>query len=134
MPQQGPLYQDDPTIADADPLWRRIHPKHFVRDENLQQWRPSSAAFTDSSDGSPMSVVLGQEVFAADRRPESVLFGHEDHALASFTTGVARANGQGVERSPQPDEPAHGGVFGPKPKRVQRALAKSATWVIPSPG
>jgi hypothetical protein len=54
-------YSDDPSIPDDAELWRRIPPWHFVDDENLRQIRPSSAAFEDDPDGSPMSVILGGE-------------------------------------------------------------------------
>jgi len=55
-------YSDDPTIPDDAERWRRIPPWHFFHDENLRQIRPSSAAFEDHPNGSPMSVLLAAEV------------------------------------------------------------------------
>ena len=124
---------DDPTIEDEAALWRRIPPWHFVFDTNLRRWRPSSAAFDNDPDGQPMSVLLGEEVTGAGRDPVSVLSGHTGFALAAVAAGLTRACGQAVVRDPLPGEPAHALVVGPKPKSVQRRLAKSAVWVVPPP-
>jgi hypothetical protein len=82
-------YSDDPTIPDDAELWRRIPPWHFVDDGNLGQIRPSSAAFEDHPDGSPMSVLLAVE--AGD--PQRALAGHQGFALASITAALARGAG-----------------------------------------
>ncbi len=131
MSERG--YVDDPTIPDSSVLWRRIPPRHFVRDENTGRMRPSSAAFEDHPNGSPMSVILGDVLLASGRFAEDALAGHADFALAAFAAGLARQFGQGVMREPLDDEPAHAIVFGEKPKRVGRMLAKAAEWVIPPP-
>jgi hypothetical protein len=122
-------YSDDPTIPDDAELWRRIPPWHFVHDENWEQIRPSSAAFEDDPDGSPMSVILGAE--AGD--PQRAIAGHQGFALASITAALARGLGLGVARDPHPDEPAHAVVFGKKNKRVSRTLARGCRWVVPPP-
>jgi hypothetical protein len=122
---------NDPSISDEAELWRRIPPWHFVYDENLKHWRPSSSAFADDPDGHPMSVVLADAAAAVGRGPAQVLTGHERFALASITSGLAQECGQGVVRDPLPDEPAHCLVVGPKAKSVQRRLAKAAAWVVP---
>ena len=125
--------RDDPTIPDQAELWRRIPPWHFVRDENLGRVRPSSAAFDNHPNGSPMSILLAEEVTAAGRGPDTALSGHERFALASITAGLARDCGQGIAREPLPDEPAHGVVFGEKTKRTKKRLATGAQWVVPPP-
>jgi hypothetical protein len=122
-------YRDDPTIPDEAELWRRIPPRHFFYDGNLGCFRPSSAAFEDDRDGSPMSVVLAAE----SRGPESVLAGHEGYALASFSAGLARECRQGIARDPLPEEPAHAVVFGRKTGSVRSRLAKGSVWVAPPP-
>ena len=124
---------DDGTIGHDCRLLRRIAAKPeltIVWDSNLARWRPSSAAFADSPDGSPMSVVLGSELEAAARQPESVLAGHDGFALAYITAGFVREQNQGVVRDPIPEEPAHGLVVGEKPKPVSRKMAKAAIWVV----
>ncbi len=122
---------NDASIRDESDLWRRIPPWHFIYDENLGRWRPSSSAFADDPDGHPMSVVLAEVAAAVGRGPAQILTGHERFALASITARLARECGQAVVRDPLPDEPAHGLVIGPKPKSVQRRLAKAAAWLVP---
>lgn len=123
-------YLDDPTIVDAAALWRRIPPWHFVQDGNTGCLRPSSAAFENHPNGSPMSVVLGDQVVASGRSPHEIIAGHPGFALAAFNAGLARECDQGVMRDPLPEEPAHAIVFGEKPKKIARRIAKSAAWVI----
>ena len=73
-------YEDDPSILDEDSLWRRVPPCHFVPDHNEGVIRPSSAAFTDHQNGTPMSVSLAKETVEA-----AVLEGHPGFALAAFS-------------------------------------------------
>lgn len=127
-------YDDDPTILDEDTLWRRIPHWHFVVDENIGGVRPSSAAFADDAEtGDPMSVVLGDEVLEAHRRPEDILAGLEGFAMVAFSTGFARSQKQAVARDPTPSEPAHALVVGKKTGSVRKAFAKNCEWVIPPP-
>lgn len=126
-------YSDDPTILDIDILWRRIPPIHFVHDQNLDRMRPTSAAFMDSPDGSPMSVFLAKIVQESGRSPDDALVGHTGYALSAVTAGLARERKQGVSRDPKPNEPAHALVFGKKTDAVRKAFAKKSEWVIPPP-
>jgi len=125
-----PTLQDDQTITDSADLWRRIPPWHFVFDENSGEVRPSSAAFDNDPDGSPMSVLLADLMVELKKAPLDALSGHESFALAAITAGLARANGQAVVRDPLPDEPTHALVAGLKTKSVRRKLARGAQWVI----
>lgn len=127
----GASYADDPTILDRASLWRRIPSWHVVYDQNLQRLRPSSAAFEDHPNGSPMSVILGDDVLQEGRTAASLMRPFPGFALAAITAGIARSCQQGVAREPLPDEPAHAVVFGRKTESVKRRLAKSANWVIP---
>ncbi len=126
-------YADDPTIRDDAVLWRRVpvDPIHYVFDQNLGRVRPSSAAFEDSPDGTPMSVQLAQIVAETGRGPEDVLVGYHGFALAAITAGLSRGCRQGVARAPLPDEPAHAVVFGTKTRKIRGRLAKGSQWVIP---
>lgn len=130
MAGTSPPYQDDATIADEAELWRRIPPWHIVPDHNLGGKRISKAAFEDHPDGSPMSVVLGQEVLADGRDAASIVQDFDGFCLASVTAGLARSLNQGVARRPLPDEPAHAEVFGKKTDSVRRKFARSAVWII----
>ena len=122
-------YCDDPTILDEDNLWRRIHPRWLKYDDNLGRVRPTSGAFQDPKDGSPMSVVLEKE----HSNPNAYLrkFIDIDYTLASITAGLARECCQSVAREPQPDESAHSVVFGKKTERIRKRFAIEAEWVIP---
>ena len=127
--------QDDPTIRDQCKLLRRIPPKvnlNLVWDDNLNRWRPTSASFDNHRDSSHnMSIVLGDDLDAAERDVTSVLEGHPGFLLAAITAKVARDNHQSVARDPLPQEPAHGLVVGRKSKGIKSKLAKAAEWVIP---
>ena len=122
---------NDASIRDESIVWRRIPPWHIIYDENLGRWRPSSSAFADDPDGQSMSVVLAEAV--GGRGTAEILAGHEGFALAAVPVGVVRACGLGVIRDPLESEPAHALVVGPKPKAVQRRLAKAAVWAVPPP-
>lgn len=126
-----PPLEDDPTIQDNSELWRRIHPVWIVPDANVGGMRVSSAAFDDSRDGSPLSVLLADVVAQTHRGPREVLFGFAGYALATIGAGTARGFGQGIARTPEPDEPAHASIFGPKTGKNKRGMAKAAKWVVP---
>lgn len=124
-------FADDVTIGDESELWRRIHPAWIVRDDNADGPRVSSAAFDDSPDGTPTSVLLAEVVVKSGGDAAAVMASYEGYALASVTAGQARECRQGIARDPLPDEPAHAYVFGTKTKSVKRCLARHAVWVIP---
>jgi hypothetical protein len=123
---ENAIYHDDSTISDDNNLWRRIHPAQIVYDNNLKSYRPSSAAFDDSSNGSPMSVILAEE----NRNPSTALENYEGFSMVSLTARLVRDCGQGIARDPLPDEPAHALVFGEKPKSIRKKLAQAAEWIV----
>ena len=128
-----PDIEDDPTIRDECELLRRvpINPKvNVIWDGNQGRWRPSSASFKDHPNGTPMSIVLRDELDNRGREPSEVLIGHDNFALAAITAGFAREHQQRVAREPLPEEPAHGIVIGEK-KKASRKMAKAAQWVLP---
>jgi hypothetical protein len=124
-------YQDDPNISDDVRLFRRLPREWVIRDDNLNCFRPSSQAFNDSQDGSPMSVFREDVLISEHREPTSVLTGtYSGYGLAFLRAGVVRENGQGVAPDPLPDETAHALVFGPKPTKLRKRLAKAAELLI----
>ena len=132
MPERS--YVNDPTIRNEAARWRRIAPCHLVRDDNLGELRPTSAAFTNSSDGSPMSILIAAIVQDTGRDPSDLLKPFPGYSLASITAGLARDQNQAVLRDTfgdDPTEPAHGYVAGHKTKAVKRALSRNATWIVP---
>jgi hypothetical protein len=130
----GEEYVDDSTIGDEDVLLRRIPPVWWIPDENLGRLRPTSQAFNNHGNGSPMSVHL-QKVLEEHRLPvNSVLEGHVGFALASITAGLARTHAQRIRRKPLDDDPAHAEVFGEKTRSVRKAFAMGAVWAVPPEG
>lgn len=123
-------WEDDPSVPDSEDLWRRIHALHVIQDGNTGSARASSAAFSDSGDGSPMSVYLSSAVLESGRCPADLLAGRGGFGIVGVKASAVRQLNLGVARDPLPDEPAHGLVIGPKPKKVQRTLAKAASWVV----
>lgn len=125
---------DDKSVPDTCRLLRRI-PTQFnvfiVWDHNFERWKMSSQAFRDHPSGTPMSVHIDEILRDCGLGPEDVLRDHEDFALASFTAGEARSLEQKIVKDPREGQPAHAHVVGNKPKRVQKAFAKFAKWVIP---
>ncbi len=127
----GPPYDDDPTVLNEMALWRLIVRLWVVADENRGVRRVSSAAFDDSPDGSPTSILLADVVASTGRSAQDVLSRFPGYCLASLTAGQGRGCGQGVPRDPLPQEPAHAFLFGAKPRSARRCLAHAATWIIP---
>ena len=121
---------DDPSILADDPLWRRVHPRLVIFDQNQGVYRPSSAAFADHPNATPMSIVLGNDALANGRTGEDLLAKFDGYSLAAITAKHARASKQIVYRVPVSDEPDHGEVKGDKPKAVRRSFAEAAKWVV----
>ena len=119
---------DDPSVANDCRLYRRIPPTQVVRDSNSGLERPSSASFTNGRDGSYMSVVLGDTLARDGRQSSQLLENYPGYRLVSFTAEFLRSLQQGLIRAPTPDEPAHGGVTGPKPYSVRKKMSQKACW------
>ena len=126
-------YTDDPTIENDEVLLRRVPHWHYYFDKNLGRRRPSSAAFEDHPNGSPMSAHLASVLEVKGLSVESILAGHDGYAVASIIAELARANGQGICRKPRDNDPAHAEVFGPKPESVRKRFARASVWVIAPP-
>jgi len=105
-------------IADADALYRRIHPSQ------VKEGRPSSAAFNNAE----LSVDLARLT-----TPERSLMGYPLHGLASITAGDARFLKQTVIHDPLETNPAHALVKGHKTLRIAKSLALSAKWEVLPP-
>lgn len=105
-------------IADADELYRRIHPSQ------VKDGMPTSAAFKDVE----LSVDLARLTTL-----ERSLTGYPSHGLASITAGHARSLKQTVFHDPLEANPAHAIVKGHKTLSIARSLARSAKWEAPPP-
>jgi hypothetical protein len=128
----GTTYVDDTKhIGDADLLLRRVPSWHIIWDENENRWRPTSAAFEDHPDGSPLSVRVRPLLERMGLALESVLAGLPDFGLVEFPAGTARAKDQIVALEEVEGEPAHAVVAGKKTRSVMKHLARSSKWSMP---
>ena len=116
---------DDPTILDDDELLRRLHPRWIVRTTDPP--KISSAAFQNFKGFEKLSANLGSLMTQYTQTWSDLLAGMPGYGIAGLSVGTARQHGQGVEKSPEPNDPSHVHVEGPKPKSVQKKLAKAAT-------
>ncbi len=116
---------DAPVPADTL-LYRRIHPRQLVADENRNCRRISKAAFQDPQ----MSVALSDALEDAGLTPADVLSRYPDRFLASLTARFVTEHEQEVVRTPEKHDPAHGEVVGHKPRPRARLFSRTARWVI----
>jgi hypothetical protein len=124
---------DDSTIANECRLFRRISAQYVTAEG--EHFRISSQAFNNSSDGSGMSVWLEDTMQELGLSPADALVGHDHTWLVALTAGNMRHERQGVVRTPEPAEPAHGEVLGSKASSRRGRIRDQATWAIsPSAG
>ena len=92
--------EDDPSIGDAEDLWRRVHPDQVVRDQNLGRVRPSSAAFRHFE----LSCLLAREDTPDRALPakadNGVSWRDNGFSLAAFAASLARRLRPTVCREP----------------------------------
>ncbi len=125
----GRVFQDDPSISDADVLFRRI-PRSWVNWDEAGNPSISSAAFKDEE----LSIYIESVMTADHRIPADAIRHHFGYGLASITAVQARGQNQALARDPEEGEPAHGVVYGPKKRGgVAAALRDFAIWVILPP-
>ncbi|MEC9386974.1 hypothetical protein [Marinobacter sp. bablab_jr008] len=127
-------WKDDDTIKDDEGLLRRVPnwPNMVKFDENKNEYRPSSACFSDKSDGVELSVTLETPLLenGSDHQSATKTKGF---GLARVKAGIAREitePKQCIMREPTDDDPYHGIIAGKKSKRAKQKLARSAELVI----
>lgn len=113
------------TVSSMELVARRICPQHLVYDENRDEYRPSTAAFTDDSHGGPMSVGL-LSVESADEQ----LVGYRDCSLVEFAVGFFRSEDQSVCPWPTMNNKSHAHVCGEKTKARRKRFAVNAKWAV----
>ncbi|MDE3180806.1 MAG: hypothetical protein KGM47_14255 [Acidobacteriota bacterium] len=123
-------FTDDPSIPDDAELWRRVRPD-FQKMDAAGRPRATSQAFQEPSNGTPMSVLLADQVKAGGRDLKDVLADYPGHKMASFRAGFARTLGLGIARDPTPQEPAHAVVVGNKTGSVRKGLSLTADLIAP---
>ena len=135
-----PEIKDDPdSIPNPTRLFRRIHPDMIVMDQNSGQRRPTSANFSDSSDGTPMSVYAENIALSNGEKPEDYLQGRwASFFLAAVIAGNMREHGQEVYPDPENQDAdevfqSHAAVKGKKDNKTRKKLGEKSEWVIPPP-
>jgi hypothetical protein len=125
-----PARQNDPTIANEDRLFRRVHLCQIVKDDDTGRARISTAAFKDRE----LSVNIESVLIGNGLTADACLLDPNKHRLVCFTAGQARHFQQIVCRDPEPpDNLSHGLVCGAKnSRRVSEGLRDSAEWVLPA--
>lgn len=77
-----------------------------------------------------LSVVVGDTLAALGRTPGSILDGHREEMLVSISASSVFEHALAIERSPEPDEPAHADVVGHRSDGIARALLRASEWVV----
>lgn len=122
-------WEDDPSVGPETALFRRVHPRFVVPDENRDCNRISTGAFNDRE----MSVLLGDELERLKREPGTALSRYPKHFLAGITARAVREEQQVVVRKPDEYDDAHGLVVGQKPRGRRRRFCSASWWTIAPP-
>lgn len=118
------LRRDDPSIPNAEDLYRRLARDWIVPDRMTGGVRVSSGAFKDLH--GEISVHLSSKITPED----SLAYGGAGIvALVAVTAGNVRSLAQAVVRDAQPDDPAHALICGQQPQSIRRKLAGLARWI-----
>ena len=117
-------------IGNTGRLLRRVHPEQNIFDDNLQRWRPTSAAFTHQE----MSVDV--ENFMLEENVEAAfsLRNTPQHNLVAFSVQIPIDHELPREHTPcpedQPDNPFHADVLGKKRHSAKEALSLGSEWLV----
>lgn len=119
--------------ADAEPqVWRRVPRDQWKSVDGLT--RPSSGAFSDSSDGSGMSVHVQAVAEAHGLRPADLLPAPAaEFGMVGLPVVTLLEDAQTVLPDPLPTDPTHANVVGRKTRGCQRRWARQAAVLVPLP-
>jgi hypothetical protein len=121
---------DDRTIDDHTPLYRRVPPAQWKEVGDEYVVRDGAFKNFPHPERKRMSVVLADTLEQLDRDTESVRGDEPNYGVIAITAKAARDEEQRIERSPRYDEPAHGDVYGDKPPGRRKKFAAQAEWVV----
>jgi hypothetical protein len=127
----APHSDDDLSIAGDCRLFRRITPYH-MREEG-DRVRITSAALEVSSDGSGTSVHLEDTMQDEGVTPAELVAGHEKTWLAWLLAQAARDEDLWIIRSPEPEDPTHGEIVGPRGPGKRKRLLRQMEWEVQPP-
>ena len=120
------MIPDDAPVPEDMNLYRRVHPKEIVWNDNDGCLRPGSGVFKDPE----MSIHLDDVLEDEGRGPESVLDGKPTHSLVALTARFVKGEDQDVRRTPIPEDASHGEVCGTKTQGRRKRFAKAAEFVV----
>jgi hypothetical protein len=112
--------------------FRLVRTLWVVNDENLGTCRLSTAAIDDSSDGTPMSVIL--EPFMGDRTVKDLANDNQPFVVGWTYSQLAII---GLEVQPDPErgtdgnDVAHGFLAGKKTGSLKKKMCRAAQWKVP---
>jgi len=136
VPEVGTDRRDDPTIPDAEDLYRRVDEERIVTEQATGRKRLSSQAFSDRYN--EISVDLSSMISPEESlRLGSRFGGGPFRGIVAISAGQARDLDQAVVRDLIPEDPARSLPANPAhslicgKKSAQRRLAKRARWVYP---
>jgi hypothetical protein len=124
-------------IPDDLPLFRLVKTTQCKPVDG--QWQLTGSGFDNASGTTDMSVFLSDTLAGLQRTtddlpertfPDPELWGV---AVIGETKFLRDDESQDVRRTPQPGEPAHGDVTGPKNSNRRSRIRKKADWVFPPP-
>lgn len=125
---------DDTSIDNSTLLYRWVAPAHIRRTEDGIECRDGAFKNFPNPETRCMSIVLDDALRLQQREPQSILSLRPGYGLVALTAGEVREmEHQRVLRSPRPEEPAHGDVWGDKSAGRRRRLAQMARWIIQPP-
>jgi hypothetical protein len=125
------MLPDDPQIADADILWRRLHPG-WIRESDEEGVFISSAAFWQDGELGEVSVNVARLTSL-----EAVLAaGNENDSLGSTDAGFPRSLGFAVALFDEEGNPGHAHLYPPSGwtkhdrRKAGRKIARQAKIVV----
>lgn len=121
------------TVVDDDVLWRCIHSQWISLDKTSWTVYVSREAFKDSSDGTPMSVIVASVAASLGHEPLHAAAKGRGHFLVGLSVRWLRLAGLTVEHLPLEAAAWHGGVRMGADDRVRLAVADHAWWIVPPP-
>jgi hypothetical protein len=125
---------DAPEVEATEDMWRRVIPKWIVSDDRHPGGsRVSAAAFEESKDPSPCSLIRSTESTVEQVRKSP------DNSVGAIYASAVRAQRFKLVRHDDPNEPGHFHMVGPNEKnrgahkKVRHRLADELRWVAGGP-
>jgi hypothetical protein len=122
---------DDAPVAPETLLYRWVSPQFIKRTED--GLKVSGGAFQNTTKPirtNEMSVFLQDTLEALDRTPESLVDATGGFGLVALSAQQVIDEEQTVQRTPKPDEPAHGDVVGEKKGSRRNRFAATCQWIV----